>query len=46
VFEPRPGPPVCQAWALIFSTRTFLAAVPTTCSRTVPCLKKRSVGML
>ena len=35
-----------QAWALIFSTSTFLAAVPTTCSRTVPCLKKRSVGML
>jgi hypothetical protein len=35
-----------QAWELIFSRRTFLAAVPTTCSRTVPPLKKRSVGML
>jgi hypothetical protein len=35
-----------QAWALIFSIRTFLAAVPTTCSRTVPPLKKRRVGIL
>ena len=35
-----------QAWELIFSTRTFLAAVPTTCSRTLPFLKKRRVGML
>jgi len=31
---------------LIFSMRTFLAAVPTTCSRTAPSLKKRRVGML
>jgi hypothetical protein len=35
-----------QAWELIFSSSTFLATVPTTCSRTLPSLKKRSVGML
>src|SRR6202044_612720 len=37
----HPMPSVChavQAWALIFSTSTFFAAVPTTCSRTVPPL--------
>jgi hypothetical protein len=35
-----------QLCALIFSTSTFFAALPTTCSRTVPPLKKRRVGML
>ena len=43
--SPKTWPPL-QAWELIFSTRTFLAVAPMTCSQTLPSLKKRRVGML